>query len=199
MSCCRRITIEDPVNVFRSDTGWISVYRSPGGVDIRLDDSPNPGAAVNADCDFMLVKLTYWGRDFPTTVGRACWAVAEFRIRGMSTSIFFLHAVLDDPNFQAGRLTTLFIDEWPQLLTLRASADRDTKIPQLSSRHRQPAGWLAIVNGVPTRQAARHRSASFTTDGSKQRLVGLVSQRFACWLRELAAVGVTDTTFSVTH
>ncbi len=129
MSCCRRITIEDPVNVFRSDTGWISVYRSPGGVDIRLDDSPNPGAAVNADCDFMLVKLTYWGRDFPTTVGRACWAVAEFRIRGMSTSIFFLHAVLDDPNFQAGRLTTLFIDEWPQLLTLRASADRDTKIP----------------------------------------------------------------------
>ena len=46
----------------------------------------------------------------------------------MSTNIPFLQAVLDDPDFQAGRVTTSFIDERPQLLTARTSADRGTKI-----------------------------------------------------------------------
>ncbi len=76
----------------------------------------------------MLVKLTCRGRDFPTAVARAKRAVAEFRIRGVSTNIPFLQAVLDDPDFQAGRITTSFIDERPELLTARTSADRGTKM-----------------------------------------------------------------------
>ena len=76
----------------------------------------------------MLVKLTCRGRDFHTAVSRARRAIAEFRIRGVSTNIPFLQAVLEDPDFQAGRITTSFIDERPQLLTARGSADRGTKI-----------------------------------------------------------------------
>ena len=76
----------------------------------------------------MLVKLTCRGRDFSAAVRRARRAVAEFRIRGVSTNIPFLAAVLDDPDFQAGRITTSFIDERPQLMTARSSADRGTKI-----------------------------------------------------------------------
>ena len=36
--------------------------------------------------------------------------------------------MLDDPDFRAGRVTTSFIDERPQLLTARTPADRGTKI-----------------------------------------------------------------------
>ena len=123
-----RITTEDPANGFRPDTGRISAYRSPGGAGIRLDGGTNLGAEISAHFDSMLVKLTCRGRDFPTAVNRARRAIAEFRIRGVSTNIPFLQAVLDDPDFQAGRVTTSFIDERPQLLTARSSADRGTKI-----------------------------------------------------------------------
>ena len=74
----------------------------------------------------MLVKLTCRGRDFETAVGRARRAVAEFRIRGVATNIPFLQAVLDDPDFRAGRVTTSFIEQRPHLLTARHSADRGT-------------------------------------------------------------------------
>ncbi len=123
-----RITTEDPANGFRPDTGRISALRTPGGAGIRLDGSTNLGAEISAHFDSMLVKLTCRGRDFPTAVARARRAIAEFRIRGVSTNIPFLQAVLDDRDFQAGRVTTSFIDERPQLLTARGSADRGTKI-----------------------------------------------------------------------
>ena len=83
----------------------------------------------------MLAKLTCRGRDFPTAVARARRALAEFRIRGVSTNIPFLQAVLDDPDFMAGDISTSFIDERPALLRGRVSKDRGTKI----------LNWLADV------------------------------------------------------
>ena len=97
------------------------------------DAAPAPawgllGAEVSAHFDSMLVKLTCRGRDFSTAVARARRALAEFRIRGVSTNIPFLQAVVNDPDFRAGRVTTSFIDERPYLLTARTPADRGTKI-----------------------------------------------------------------------
>ncbi|RZK93499.1 MAG: ATP-grasp domain-containing protein, partial [Rhodococcus sp. (in: high G+C Gram-positive bacteria)] len=94
-----RITTEDPANGFRPDTGRITGYRTPGGAGIRLDGGTSVGAEVSAYFDSMLVKLTCRGRDFETAVARARRAVTEFRIRGVSTNIPFLQAVLDDPDF----------------------------------------------------------------------------------------------------
>ena len=153
-----RITTEDPANGFRPDTGRITAYRTPGGAGIRLDGGTNLGAEVSAHFDSMLVKLTCRGRDFATAVRRARRAVAEFRIRGVSTNIPFLQAVLDDPDFRAGRVTTSFIDERPQLLTARTSRRPRHQDPQLPRRrHGQPAARTAAVDGVPARQAARDR------------------------------------------
>ncbi|MEN4466865.1 pyruvate carboxylase, partial [Mycolicibacterium conceptionense] len=126
MQC--RITTEDPANGFRPDTGRITAYRSPGGAGVRLDGGTNVGAEVLAHFDSMLVKLTCRGRDFSTAVARARRALAEFRIRGVSTNIPFLQAVIEDPDFRAGRVNTSFIDDRPQLLTAHTPADRGTKI-----------------------------------------------------------------------
>ncbi len=52
----------------------------------------------------------------------------SFRIRGVSTNIPFLQAVLDDPAFVAGDLSTSFIVERPELLRGRESKDRGTKV-----------------------------------------------------------------------
>ena len=126
MQC--RITTEDPANGFRPDTGRITGYRTPGGAGIRLDGGTNLGAEISAHFDSMLVKLTCRGRDFAAAVARARRALAEFRIRGVSTNIPFLQAVVDDPDFRAGRVTTSFIEQRPYLLTARTPADRGTKI-----------------------------------------------------------------------
>lgn len=195
-----RITTEDPANGFRPDTGRISAYRSPGGAGIRLDGGTNLGAEISAHFDSMLVKLTCRGRDFSTAVNRARRAIAEFRIRGVSTNIPFLQAVLDDPDFQAGHVTTSFIDERPQLLTARSSADRGTKI----------LNYLADV--TVNRPHGARPSTVYPHDklpeidleaapppGSKQRLVELGPEGFARWMRENRAVGVTETTFRDAH
>ncbi len=124
-----RITTEDPANGFRPDTGRIAAYRSPGGAGVRLDGATaSAGAEVTGHFDSMLVKLTCRGRDFPTAVRRASRALAEFRIRGIRSNIPFLRAVLADPEFVAGNLSTSFIDERPELLAARQSGDRGTKL-----------------------------------------------------------------------
>ncbi|MFB7717355.1 pyruvate carboxylase [Nocardia sp. NPDC056100] len=195
-----RITTEDPANGFRPDTGRITGYRSPGGAGVRLDGGTNVGAEVGAYFDSMLVKLTCRGRDFQTAMARARRAVAEFRIRGVTTNIPFLMAVLDDPDFRAGRVTTSFIDERPQLLTLKSSADRGTKI----------LNYLADVtvnkpHGTrPTKLYPHDKLPALDMTvppppGSRQRLLQLGPEGFAKALRQQQGVAVTDTTFRDAH
>ena len=81
---------------------------------MRLDGGTTyTGAEVSAHFDSMLTKLTCRGRNLETAVSRARRAIAEFRIRGVTTNIPFLQAVLDDPDFRAGGVTTSFIDSTP--------------------------------------------------------------------------------------
>ncbi|USX51457.1 pyruvate carboxylase [Lentzea sp. HUAS12] len=196
-----RITTEDPANGFRPDTGTISAYRSPGGSGIRLDGgTAGAGMAISPHFDSMLVKLTCRGRTFSLAVARARRAIAEFRIRGVSTNIPFIQAVLDDVDFYEGRVTTSFIEKRPHLLTARHSADRGTRL----------LTYLADVtvnhpNGTrPTAVDPREKLPVVDLNaeppaGSKQKLVELGPEGFARWLRESKSVGVTDTTFRDAH
>ncbi|MFC0432983.1 pyruvate carboxylase [Kutzneria buriramensis] len=196
-----RITTEDPVNGFRPDTGVISAYRSPGGSGIRLDGGAiGAGSTVGAHFDSMLVKLTCRGRSFEAAVARARRAVAEFRIRGVSTNIPFLQAVLDDPDFRAGRVTTAFIEERPQLLTARQSADRGTKLLTYLAdvTVNKPNGPRPAVIDPWTKLPKLDLSTE-PPAGSKQRLTELGPEGFAAWLRNEPGVLVTDTTFRDAH
>lgn len=195
-----RITTEDPANGFRPDAGTITVYRSAGGSGVRLDGGTVfVGAEVSAHFDSMLVKLTCRGMTFPIAVRRAQRALAEFRIRGVSTNIPFLEAVLGDPVFQQGLATTSFIDQRPELLAARVGADRATKL----------LTYLADVtvnqpNGpVTTRIRPRHKLPQLPDaplpPGSRDRLVADGPEAFARALREANDVAVTDTTFRDAH
>jgi len=196
-----RITTEDPANGFRPDTGMINTYRSPGGAGIRLDGgTAHSGAAISPHFDSMLVKLIARGGDFPTAVRRAQRALAEFRIRGVSTNIPFLQALLNEPDFVAGGVPTSFIDERPHLQAARPSADRGTKI----------LTWLADVT-----VNRPHGEARFTVTprdklpavdlsvqpapGWRQRLLADGPDGFAAALRTAGPVAVTDTTFRDAH
>ncbi len=196
-----RITTEDPANGFRPDTGKITTYRSPGGAGVRLDGGTTyTGAEVSAHFDSMLTKLTCRGRDFATAVERAQRAIAEFRIRGVSTNIPFLQAVLHDPDFRAGGVTTSFIEEHPHLLTARSSADRGTKLLTYLAdvTVNQPHG-PAPVSLDPGGKLPQIDLDVPAPDGSRQLLLSVGPEEFARRLREQTPIGVTDTTFRDAH
>ena len=196
-----RITTEDPTAGFRPDTGKITTYRSPGGAGIRLDGGTiNPGAQISPHFDSMLAKLTCRGRDFSAAVRRSKRALAEFRIRGVATNIPFLQAVLEDPSFEAGDLSTSFIDERPELLRGHVSKDRGTKILNWLAdvTVNQPNGpRLSSVN--PLDKLPSIDLDAPAPSGSRQRLLELGPQGFASALRAQTALAVTETTFRDAH
>jgi pyruvate carboxylase len=169
---------------------------------VRLDGGTvDTGVEISAHFDSMLVKLTCRGRTFATAVARERRALAEFRIRGVSTNIPFLQAVLEDPDFITGDLSTAFIEQRPGLLTTHAPADRGTRLLR----------WLAEVtvnqpNGPPPTLLDPKEKLPVHVDlsqpsphGSRQRLLELGPEGFAADLRGRTAVEVTDTTFRDAH
>ncbi|MCS3878335.1 pyruvate carboxylase [Gordonia amarae] len=197
-----RITTENPAEGFRPDVGRITAYRSPGGAGVRLDGGTNLGAEVAGHFDSMLVKLTCRGRDFETAVARARRAVTEFRIRGVATNIPFLQAVLDDPDFRAGRVTTSFIDDRPWLQMSKGSADRGSKILSyladvtVNKPHGERPTKVYPRDKLP---AVDHHLLTSPPDGSRQRLLQLGPEGFAADLLASKRLGVTDTTFRDAH
>ena len=196
-----RITTEDPSANFRPDTGKITTYRSPGGAGIRLDGGTTAtGSEVSPYFDSLLVKLITRGRDLPAAISRASRALAEFRIRGVSTNIAFLQGVLSDPSFISGELSTAFIEERPALLSSYPSLDRGTKI----------LNWLADVTvnqpygtrGNLISPATKLPKIDLTKpapSGSRQQLLELGPAAFAKTLRNQGPVAITDTTFRDAH
>ena len=196
-----RITTEDPANGFRPDTGRITTYRSPGGAGVRLDGGTTyTGAEISAHFDSMLAKLTCRGRTFESAVQRAQRAVTEFRIRGVATNVAFLQAVLADPDFRAGRLSTSFIEDHPRLLTARSSADRGTKLLSYLAdiTVNRPNGQAATSIDPVTKLPPLDLGVP-APDGTRQLLLELGPEAFARRLREQREVAVTDTTFRDAH
>jgi len=68
-------------------------------------------------------------------------ALREFRIRGVITNIPFLENVVNHAGFQAGKVTTSFLDENPGLFTYPPRKDRATKLLTYMGE--------VIVNGNP--------------------------------------------------
>ncbi len=199
-----RITTEDPANGFRPDTGTISVYRTPGGAGVRLDGGVVfVGSSVSAHFDSMLVKLTCRGSDLRSAARRAHRALTEFRVRGVSTNIPFLEAVISDPDFLAGRATTSFIDERPHLLHYHLPADRGTKLltylaeVSVNRPHGEPRTLLRPQEKLPV--LPKEVASAPPPSGSRQRLVEVGPARWAAELRASRTVAITDTTFRDAH
>ncbi|HEX8880749.1 MAG TPA: pyruvate carboxylase, partial [Candidatus Acidoferrum sp.] len=198
-----RVTTEDPANNFAPDYGKLSTYRSPAGFGIRLDGgTAYAGAVLTAYYDSLLVKVTAWGTQLPEACQRMDRALREFRLRGVKTNIPFLENVVNHPRFQAGQVTTAFLDDSPELFRLPTRADRATKL----------LSYLGdvILNGnseVKGRQIPKEFETAVVPAspgirppaGTRQLLEKLGSQKFAEWARKEKRLLVTDTTFRDAH
>ena len=106
-----RINAEDPDNGFLPSPGTVSTWMPPGGPWVRLDSHVYPGYTVPPYYDSLLGKLVVWGRDRDEAIARGRWALRQFVVDGVRTTIPFHLQVLDHPLFRAGTVSTHFLDE----------------------------------------------------------------------------------------
>ncbi len=123
-----RITTEDPANNFAPDTGRITSYRSSGGNGIRLDGNAYAGYTISPYYDSLLVKITCFDNSFKGAIRKSIRALGETVVRGVKTNVSFLGNILNNPVFQAGKCSTRFIDETPELFNMHEDEDKETKM-----------------------------------------------------------------------
>src|SRR5437764_1954193 len=129
-------------------------------------------------------------------------ALREFRIRGVKTNIPFLENVVNHAKFQAGEVTTSFLDDSPELFRLPARADRATKLLSYLGE--------VILNGnseVKGKQIPHDLEIAVAPwapgiappPGTRQLLKKLGARKFADWARKEKRLLLTDTTFRDAH
>jgi pyruvate carboxylase subunit A len=111
-----RINAEDPLNNFAPSPGKLKGYRSPGGIGIRVDSGVYQRYSIPSIYDPMISKLIAWGRDRPEAIARMRRALYEYIIAGVKTNIPFHKAVMENPRFMNGELSTHFIENETTLL-----------------------------------------------------------------------------------
>jgi acetyl-CoA carboxylase biotin carboxylase subunit len=106
-----RIYAEDPDNNFLPSPGRIQQLRVPAGPGIRDDSGATAGLDVPIFYDPMISKLVAWAEDRPFAIARMQRALGEYLVTGIKTTVPFFSWLLSQPDFQAGRFHTTYLDD----------------------------------------------------------------------------------------
>jgi acetyl-CoA carboxylase, biotin carboxylase subunit len=115
-----RVNAEDP-DTFRPSPGVIHAFSVPGGPGVRIDTCAHTECIISPYYDSLVAKVIVHGRDRQEAIARMRRTLEMTVIEGISTSIPLHLRVLADPDFQAGRLSTAFMDRY---LTTAIPADQ---------------------------------------------------------------------------
>ncbi|MCH7985007.1 MAG: acetyl-CoA carboxylase biotin carboxylase subunit [Acidobacteria bacterium] len=106
-----RIVAEDP-ETFQPSAGRISVFHIPGGTGVRVDTAVYAEAVIPPYYDSLIAKLITRGKDRPEAIARMTRALEMFVVEGIQTSVSTHRKILADPDFQAGRYDTHFMERF---------------------------------------------------------------------------------------
>jgi acetyl-CoA carboxylase biotin carboxylase subunit len=106
-----RINAEDPVS-FVPSPGVIRYFHVPGGPGVRVDTFAHDGCSISPYYDSLVAKLMAYGRDRPEAIARMRRCLDAMIVDGIKTTIPLHRSLMDDPEFQAGRLDTGFLARW---------------------------------------------------------------------------------------
>jgi len=106
-----RINAEDPFDDFRPCPGRVAMYYAPGGRGTRVDSHVYAGYSIPPNYDSMIGKLIAHGRDRREAMDIMSRALSEYMITGITTTIAFEQAILQDPNFRRGTYSTNFLEQ----------------------------------------------------------------------------------------
>jgi acetyl-CoA carboxylase biotin carboxylase subunit len=106
-----RINAEDPVT-FVPSPGTIRHFNVPGGPGVRVDTFAHEGCEISPYYDSMIAKLMTHGRDRKEAIARMRRCLEVMIVEGIKTNIPLHLRILEEPDFQAGRLDTRFMDRF---------------------------------------------------------------------------------------
>jgi acetyl-CoA carboxylase biotin carboxylase subunit len=104
-----RVYAEDPAQNFMPSPGKIQYVRVPGGPNVRDDSGVYAGYVVPNFYDPMISKLSVWAPTRQEAIARMKRALSEYVVKGITTNIRYLRAVMDHPEFVGGDYDTSFL------------------------------------------------------------------------------------------
>lgn len=108
MEC--RINAESP-ETFAPSPGTITTFNLPGGPGVRVDTYVYPGYRVPPFYDSMIAKVIVHARTRELAIARMRRALEAMVIEGIKTTIPLHLRIMNDPDFQAGNISTRFLEE----------------------------------------------------------------------------------------
>jgi 3-methylcrotonyl-CoA carboxylase alpha subunit len=128
-----RIYAEDPDHGFLPATGTLDYLQAPReSRHVRVDTGVLQGDEVSVYYDPMIAKLVTWDESRERALARLSGALAEYRISGVRTNLWFLYNLATCPPFVAAEVDTGFIDRHQELLFHRSESDRLQDLPLAS-------------------------------------------------------------------
>jgi acetyl-CoA carboxylase biotin carboxylase subunit len=106
-----RVNAEDP-ETFAPSPGLIHAFNIPGGPGVRVDSFAHSECTISPYYDSMIAKIIVHGRDRQEAVARMRRTLEMTVIEGIKTSVSLHLKILNDPDFQAGRTSTAFMDRF---------------------------------------------------------------------------------------
>jgi pyruvate carboxylase subunit A len=143
-----RINAEDPLRKFIPNPKRIARWVAPSGPGVRVDSGFGPGSDVPPNYDSLVAKLIVHGGDRAEAIARASRALREFVVVGPATTISYHRAILDNPDFRAGNLSTRFIEDHPNLVEQAQKFAGDTSPFDYGPDPRHVAAAAAAVAAV---------------------------------------------------
>lgn len=108
-----RLSAEDPASAFAPAPGRLGRWRMPAGPGIRVDTALEAGERIPPDYDPLIAKLMADAADRPTAIARLRRALDEVEITGIQTTLPFDRALVRNPRFLAGDVSTDWVaEEW---------------------------------------------------------------------------------------
>ena len=105
-----RINAEDFSRNFAPSVGRVEEWMVPGGNGRRVDTHVYAGYNLPVYYDSMLAKLVIWAPTRAEAVERSRRALAEFKVRGVKTTIDAHQLIIQDADFKAGKTDTGFME-----------------------------------------------------------------------------------------
>ena len=106
-----RINAESP-DTFIPSPGTITTFNLPGGPGVRVDTYVYPGYRVPPFYDSMIAKVIVHARTRDLAIARMRRALDAMVIEGIKTTIPLHLKIMDNPDFQAGNISTRFMEDF---------------------------------------------------------------------------------------
>jgi propionyl-CoA carboxylase alpha chain len=149
-----RLYAEDPAAGYAPQTGTLTTFEIPDAAGLRVDAGVETGSDVSTYYDALLAKVIVHAPSRERAVRRLADALARARIHGVRTNRDQLVALLRDPDFRAGQVSTAFLEEHPPPATRPPGDHAVAAVLALAEQSRAnrtvqhgiPVAWRNVVS-----------------------------------------------------